>query len=76
MAYLNANATYWLDEVEAYPGHFISTNAAFIAQTVEGFGAGIKRRTEDLYALDDSIRSQIEAYAFQELEANMIRFMV
>lgn len=76
VAYLNANATYWLDEVEAYPGHFISTNAAFIAQTIEGFGAGIKRRTEDLYALDDSIRSQIEAYAFQELEANMIRFMV
>lgn len=76
LAYLLSNATYWLDEVEAYPGHFISTNAAAFAQTVEGFGGGIKRRTEDLYALDDPIRSQIEAYAFQDLEPNMIRFMV
>ena len=45
-------------------------------QTVDGFGAGIKRRTEHLYALEASMREQIEAHAFQNLEANMIRFFV
>ena len=45
-------------------------------QTVDGFGAGIKRRTEHLYALNEVLRNQIESYAFQELEANMIRFFV
>ena len=45
-------------------------------QTVDGFGAGIKRRTEHLFALEDNMREQIETYAFQDLEPNMIRFFV
>ena len=43
-------------------------------QTVDGFGAGIKRRTEHLFALEDNMREQIETYAFQDLEPDMIRF--
>tara|TARA_B100000530_G_scaffold336429_1_gene291092 strand:- start:314 stop:2656 length:2343 start_codon:yes stop_codon:yes gene_type:complete len=54
----------------------ISFNIATTFQTVDGFGAGIKRRTEKLYALDDSLREQVEAYCFQDLEVNMIRFFV
>ena len=54
----------------------ITYNTATTFQTVDGFGAGIKRRTEKLYALDDSLREQIEAYCFKDLEVNMIRFFV
>ena len=31
---------------------------------------------EDLYNLSDAMRQQIEAYCFQDLEVNMIRFFV
>ncbi|MDA8763533.1 glycosyl hydrolase [Flavobacteriaceae bacterium] len=45
-------------------------------QTVEGFGAGIKRRTEYLYRLSEPLRQKIENYCFRDLEVNMIRFFV
>ena len=74
--YMNDGVTYYLDEVEVVIGNKISFNEAISYQTVDGFGAGIKRRTEHLYALEDSMRQQIESYAFEDLEANMIRFFV
>jgi len=74
--YMSSGITYYLDEVDVVAGHTISLNPAMTYQTVDGFGAGIKRRTEHLYALEDSMREQIEAHAFQNLEANMIRFFV
>ena len=74
--YMNSGVTYYLDEVEVVIGNKISFNEAISYQTVDGFGAGIKRRTEHLYALEDSMRQQIESYAFEYLEANMIRFFV
>lgn len=45
-------------------------------QQIDGFGGGIKRRTEHLYALDDTLREKVEKYCFQDLEVNMIRFFV
>lgn len=74
--YMDSNVTYFLDEVEVVAGNSISFNDAITYQTVDGFGAGIKRRTEHLYALDDELRQQIEFFAFEELEANMIRFFI
>lgn len=74
--YMDAGVTYFLDEVEVVVGSTISLNQDITYQTVDGFGAGIKRRTEHLYALNDVMRNQIESYAFQELEPNMIRFFV
>jgi len=74
--YMSPGITYYLDEVDVVAGHTISLNPAMTYQTVDGFGAGIKRRTEHLYALEDNMREQIETYAFQNLEANMIRFFV
>jgi O-glycosyl hydrolase len=54
-------------------------------QTVDGFGAGMKRNTKDLYTLNnplvnqssiDSIREVVIAKCFNELEVNMMRFFV
>ena len=46
-------------------------------QTIDGFGAGIKRRTEDLYELDDNLRNQnmyFSYYAeFYKLKGNSVR---
>ena len=74
--YMDAGVTYFLDEVEVVEGNPISFNQSITYQTVDGFGAGIKRKTEDLYALNTSLRNQIETHAFQDLEVNMIRFFV
>ena len=74
--YLQPDVTYFLDEVSVSPGDRITFNSDDKFQTVDGFGAGIKRRTEDLYSLSDSFRNQIEEYCFKELEVNMIRFFV
>ena len=57
-------------------GNYIQINPSVTYQTIDGFGAGIKRRTEDLYVLDASLREQVEAYCFRDLEVNMIRFFV
>ena len=74
--YMDSGVTYYLDEVEVVVGKTISLNEAITYQEVDGFGAGIKRRTEHLYDLDFSLRNQIETLAFQDLEVNMIRFFI
>ncbi|MDC1259812.1 T9SS type A sorting domain-containing protein [Flavobacteriaceae bacterium] len=74
--YMSPGITYYLDQVDVVAGQTISFNSAMTYQTVDGFGAGIKRRTEHLYTLEDNMREQIETYAFKDLEANMIRFFV
>ncbi|MDG1760707.1 MAG: T9SS type A sorting domain-containing protein [Flavobacteriaceae bacterium] len=74
--YMEKNVTYFLDQVEVVTENSLTLNSAMRFQTVDGFGAGIKRRTESLYALDNAKREQIEALAFQDLEVNMIRFFV
>ena len=74
--YMQPDVTYFLDEVSISPGHRITFAPNEKLQTVDGFGAGIKRRTEQLYVLNDSFREQIEEYCFNDLEVNMIRFFV
>ena len=74
--FLQEGVTYFLDEVSVIPGNYVNLTPINAHQTIDGFGAGIKRRTEDLYELEDNLRDQIEAYCFQDLEVNMIRFFV
>ena len=74
--YMDSGVTYYLDQVEVVVGKTISLNEAITYQEVDGFGAGIKRRTEHLYDLEVSLRNQIETLAFQDLEVNMIRFFI
>jgi O-glycosyl hydrolase len=74
--YMQSDVTYFLDEVSISPGDRITFAPEEKNQTVDGFGAGIKRRTEHLYVLNDSFRQQIEEYCFEDLEVNMIRFFV
>ena len=74
--FLQEGVTYFLDEVSVIPGNYVNLTPINAHQTIDGFGAGIKRRTEDLYELEDNLRNQIEAYCFQDLEVNMIRFFV
>ena len=73
---MQSDVAYFLDEVSISPGDRITFQPEEKHQTVDGFGAGIKRRTEDLYVLNDSFREQIEQYCFNDLEVNMIRFFV
>jgi O-glycosyl hydrolase len=74
--YMQSDVTYFLDEVSISPGDRITFAPEEKNQTVDGFGAGIKRRTEHLYVLNDSFRQQIEEYCFEDLEVNMIRFFL
>ena len=74
--YMQSDVTYYLDEVSISPGDRITFSPSEKLQTVDGFGAGIKRRTEQLYVLNDAFREQIEEYCFTDLEVNMIRFFV
>jgi len=74
--FLNDGVTYYLDEVSVIPGNYVNITPMNTHQSIDGFGAGIKRRTENLYNLEDDLRNQIEAYCFQDLEVNMIRFFV
>ena len=55
---------------------YLTINKSITFQKVDGFGAGIKRRTEDLYRLPISLREKVEKYCFEELEVNMIRFFI
>ena len=55
---------------------YLTLNKSITFQKVDGFGAGIKRRTEDLYKLPSSLREKVEKYCFEELEVNMIRFFI
>ncbi len=74
--YMQSDVAYFLDEVSISPGDRITFEPNEKLQVVDGFGAGIKRRTEQLYVLNDSFREQIEQYCFNDLEVNMIRFFV
>ena len=74
--FLNDEVTYYLDEVSVIPGNYVNITPMNAHQSIDGFGAGIKRKTEDLYELEESLRNQIEAYCFEDLEVNMIRFFV
>ena len=74
--YLQAGISYYLDEVSVVPGAYVAIDPTKTFQTVDGFGAGIKRRTEDLFALNTSKRTLVETAAFRDLEVNMIRFFV
>ena len=64
------------EEIEEVSDKYISYDRSNTFQTVDGFGSGIKRRTEDLYKLNTSLRQKIEKYCFQDLEVNMIRFFI
>lgn len=74
--YLDANTTYFLDEVNAMPGHSITLNLNNRHQTVQGFGGGIKRRTDYLNALTGSKRDEVEDKVYKDLKINMIRFFI
>lgn len=74
--FLNDEVTYYIDEVSVIPGNYVNITPMNAHQSIDGFGAGIKRKTEDLYELEESLRNQIEAYCFEDLEVNMIRFFV
>ena len=63
---MDSGVTFYLDQVEVVRGNTISFLKDMTYQTVDGFGAGIKRRTEHLFALEDNMREQIETYAFQD----------
>ena len=73
---MQSDVAYFLDEISISPGDWIIFEPNEKLQVVDGFGAGIKRRTEQLYVLNDSFREQIEQYCFNDLEVNMIRFFV
>jgi O-glycosyl hydrolase len=64
------------EEIEEVSDKYIHFDLSNTYQTVDGFGSGIKRRTEDLYKLNTSLRQKIEKYCFQDLEVNMIRFFI
>ncbi len=74
--YLQAGTSYYLDEVSVVAGTYMVVDPEKTHQTIDGFGAGIKRRTEDLYALNATNRTLVETAAFRNLEVNMIRFFV
>ena len=52
-----------MDEVSVSPGKRILFDQEAKYQTVDGFGAGIKRRTEQLYSLNDSFSSMSKEVA-------------
>ncbi len=74
--YLNANSTYYLDEINAMPGNVISININERFQTIQGFGGGIKRRTEYLNNLSQSKRDLVEDLIYKDLKINMLRFFI
>ncbi len=74
--YLTSNTTYLIDEVSVVVGSNILVDLSQTYQTVDGFGGGIKRRTEFLEDLPINVRNDVEHYAFKELHLNMIRFFI
>ena len=74
--YLNANSTYFLDEVNAMPGKAISININERFQTIQGFGGGVKRRTDYLNDLSQTKRDIVEDLIYKDLEINMLRFFI
>ena len=74
--YLNANSTYYLDEINAMPGKAISVNINQRFQTIQGFGGGIKRRTDYLDDLSQTKRDIVEDLIYKDLKINMLRFFI
>lgn len=74
--YLNANSTYYLDEINAMPGNAISINVNERFQTIQGFGGGIKRRTDHLNDLSQTKRDIVEDLIYKDLKINMLRFFI
>ena len=74
--YLNANSTYYLDEINAMPGNAISININERYQTIQGFGGGIKRRTDYLNDLSQTKRDIVEDLIYKDLKINMLRFFI
>jgi O-glycosyl hydrolase len=74
--YLNANSTYYLDEINAMPGNAISININERFQTIQGFGGGIKRRTDYLNNLSQTKRDIVEDLIYKDLKINMLRFFI
>lgn len=74
--YLNANSTYYLDEINAMPGNAISININKRFQTIQGFGGGIKRRTDYLNDLSQTKRDVVEDLIYKDLKINMLRFFI
>ena len=74
--YLDANSTYYLDEINAMPGNAISININERFQTIQGFGGGIKRRTDYLNDLSQTKRDIVEDLIYKDLKINMLRFFI
>jgi O-glycosyl hydrolase len=74
--YLHANSTYYLDEINAMPGNAISININERFQTIQGFGGGIKRRTDYLNNLSQTKRDLVENLIYKDLKINMLRFFI
>ena len=74
--YLDANSTYYLDEINAMPGNAISININERFQTIQGFGGGIKRRTDYLNNLSQSKIEIVEDLIYKDLKINMLRFFI
>ncbi len=74
--YLNANSTYYLDEINAMPGKAILININERFQTIQGFGGGIKRRTDYLNDLSQTKRDIVEDLIYKDLKINMLRFFI
>ena len=74
--YLSANSTYYINQVNAIPNQTLLINPNERHQTVQGFGGGIKRRTEKLNALEVSNRDLVEDKVYKDLKINMIRFFI
>ena len=74
--YLNENSTYYLDEINAMPGNAISININERFQTIQGFGGGIKRRTDYLNDLSQTKRDIVEDLIYKDLKINMLRFFI
>ena len=74
--YLSTNSIYFLDEINAMPGKAISININQRFQSVQGFGGGIKRRTDLLNDLSQTKRNIVEDLIYKDLKINMLRFFI
>ena len=58
------------------PGNAISINVNERFQTIQGFGGGIKRRTDYLNDLSQTKRDIVEDLIYKNLKINMLRFFI
>ena len=74
--YLDFDSTYFIDQINAMPGIGISFDLNKQFQTIQGFGGGIKRRTEHLNDLPQHKIEIIENLIYKDLKINMLRFFI